>query len=175
MILHRGAKRGDLPLFKLLLQQRGMVDTGDASRRTALSYTAQHERAALVKILLDSRTALVDAPDNSGRTLLSHAAEHNSHRATDLLPEAGAQCNSEDDSGRTPLFYAVQAGHVATTKRLVESMKDGNIALVLAGILKQGKFGEKSLDMDRTDTNLDKGRLEESLLQSSQDGRDDIV
>ena len=176
MILHLGAERGDLPLFKLLLQQRGMeVDTGDASRRTALSYAAQHERVALVKILLDSHSALVDAPDNSGRTPLSHAAGNNSYRATDLLLEARAQCDSEDDYGRTPLFYAVQAGHVATTKRLVESMKDGNIALVLAGKLKQAKVEEKLLDMDRTNTNLEKGHLQKLLLQSLRDGRDDIV
>lgn len=176
MILHLGAKRGDLPLFELLLQQRGMeVDTGDASRRTALSYAAQHERVALVKILLDSHSALVDAPDNSGRTPLSHAAGNNSYRATDLLLEARAQCDSEDNSGKTPLFYAVQAGHIATTKRLVESMKDGDIALVLAGKLKQAKVEEKLLNMDRTHTNLEKGRLRKLLLQSSQDGRDDIV
>jgi ankyrin repeat protein len=176
MILHLGAKGGDLPLFKLLLQQRGVkVDSGDTSRRTALSYAAQHERVALVKILLNSHGACVDAPDKSGRTPLSHAAEHNSYRATDLLLEAGAECNSEDDSRRTPLFYAVQAGHVATTKRLVESMKDGNIALVLAGKLKQAKVEEKLLDMDRNHTNLEKGRLQKLLLRSSQDGRDDIV
>lgn len=175
-ILHLGAKRGDLPLFKLLLQQRGMeADTGDASGRTALSYAAQHERVAVVKMLLDSHGAFVDAPDNSGRTPLSHAAEHNSYRATDLLLESGAQCNSEDDSERTPLFYAVQAGHVATTKRLVESMKDGNTALVLAGKLKQAKVEEKLLDMDRTHTNLEKGGLQKLLLQSSRDDRDDIV
>jgi ankyrin repeat protein len=176
MILHLGAQRGDLPLFKLLLQQRGMeVDTGDASKRTALSYAAQHERVAFVKILLDSHDALVDAPDNSGRTPLSHAAEHNGYRATDLLLEAGAQCNSEDTSGRTPLFYAVQAGHLATTKRLVERMKDGNTALVLAGKLKQAKVEEKLLEMDRADTNLEKGSLRELLLQSSRAGRDSIV
>ena len=177
-ILHPGAKGGDLPLFKLLvlLQQRGMkVDSGDTSRRTALSYTAQHERVAVIKMLLDSHGAFVDAPDSSGRTPLSHAAEHNSYRATDLLLEAGAQCNSEDNFERTPLFYAVQAGHVATTKRLVESMKDGNAALVLAGRLKQAKVEEKLLDMDRTHTNLEKGHLQKLLLQSSRDGRDDIV
>ncbi|KAM0703041.1 hypothetical protein Q7P35_002300 [Cladosporium inversicolor] len=174
-VLHLGAARGEHALFDYLWRKSGIgIDAVDASRKTALFYAAENERAALVRRLLRSYGASVDIRDSSGRTSLSHAAECNSYRSVELLLQSGAEYTPEDDSGRTPLVYAVEAGHCATTARLVRHIGNGNQALILASRIGQAKIVSKLMTMGK-DVAWEDENLRDLLLRSARDGRDDIV
>ena len=174
-VLHLGAARGEHALFDYLWRKSGIgIDAVDTGGKTALFYAAEYERAALAHRLICSYGASVDIRDSSGRTPLSHAAEYNSYRSVELLLQSGAEYTSEDDSGRTPLVYAVEAGHCATTVRLVRHIGDGNQALILASRMGQAKIVSKLMTLGK-DVAWEDENLRDLLLRSACDGRDDIV
>jgi len=175
-VLHIGAEQGGTGLFHFLLECSGLnINAADDSGKTALFYAAQFERVVLLQRLLSSYGALVDIRDKSGRTALSYAAQHNSYRSTELLLEAGAEIALEDDHGRSPLFYAVQSGNYAATVRHVRHIKDGNLALLLAGQMGRTKIQSKLMTLEASIANWEIGILQKLLLQSARSGRDDMV
>jgi ankyrin repeat protein len=175
-VLHLGAQRGEIGLFRFLLQRSGVsIDAVDDGGRTVLFYAAQHERAALLSELLHSYDVSADVQDRSGRTALSYACEYNSYRALELLLEAGAEYISEDHTRMTPLHYAVKSGHFAVTKRLIEHTKNGNPALQLAGRMGQSKIEERLMILGRDVANWTDENLRDLLIRSAHDGRDVIV
>ncbi len=56
-----------------------------------------------------------------GCTLLHMAARFNCPRLAKLLIERGANVNSEDEHGRTPLHYAAMQGNIEAAKVLIEN------------------------------------------------------
>lgn len=175
-VLHYAAEQGEINNFDLLKEQSGLdIDVADSNGQTPLFYAARSDRAALTYRLLKYFDASFDGHDKHGRTPLSHAAGAQSYRTVELLLQAGASCEPEDRYGRTPLFYAVKSGSIATTVRLAKHLKDGNVALSIAGQLKQAKVERSLLDMSKEVANWDQYNLQTLLVCSARDGRSDIV
>lgn len=61
-----------------------------------------------VRQVLQAHPSLIKAPDTGGSTLLHHAAGFGTLKATRLLLERGADPNATNQTGATPLHWAVQ-------------------------------------------------------------------
>jgi ankyrin repeat protein len=159
----------------LLLSGIG-VDDVDAHGKTPLFYAAGNSLATTtVDKLINSYGASSDVQNGDGGTPLSHAAEHNNYEAIDLLLKAGADCTLEDGSGKSPMSYAVGFGHVETTERLVQHLKDGNDALKLAWQMGKDNIETALLEMRQDHTNFEEDNLRRLLLRAARDGQGDIV
>lgn len=75
----------------------------DNEGRTPLSYAST---GVFAKALLSFEGVDIELKDNVGRTALSHAAEDGCKDVVKVLLEHGADRNSTDDSGQTPLMWA---------------------------------------------------------------------
>ncbi|KAK3940739.1 ankyrin repeat-containing domain protein [Diplogelasinospora grovesii] len=132
---------------KLLLEEGADIEKKDENGRTALSHAVSHcFGKGAVRLLLE-RGANIHTEDKDGRTPLSHAAAQGGSVAEDieteekdktpqsctaslhasdwegmvqLLLERGADINTGDKDGRTPLSYAAQEGGKNIAKLLLE-------------------------------------------------------
>jgi ankyrin repeat protein len=64
-----------------------------------------------LRLLLDGDTDDIEAPDERGRTRLHRAVNHGAEHAVAALLKAGAQVDSRDEWGNTPLWLAVYHHH----------------------------------------------------------------
>lgn len=62
----------------------------------------------------------VEKRDSAGRTALMHASKSRDRALVKWLLMHGANANSVDDEGRTPLFYATEAGRLDTVEELLQ-------------------------------------------------------
>jgi ankyrin repeat protein len=133
-------------VVELLLRGGANVDSRDKYGRTPLSWAAEGLDEAVVKLLLEAG-ADVESRDDEGRTPLSWAADVDSWNVDDddswdvddddywtllkavakareamvkLLLEGGANIESRDGKGRTPLSQAARRGDEAVVKLLLE-------------------------------------------------------
>ncbi len=104
--LSYAAEGGRISAMRLLVDS-GKVDVNsqDKSGRTPLSYLAFSDKGKLaVTHLLAFSGFNIEAKDNIGRTPISHAACNDHADTVELLLEFGADRDSKDDSGQTPLL-----------------------------------------------------------------------
>lgn len=109
-------------VVELLAQDNGsaIINARDDDGRTALSYAAQAGNNDILDVLLADSLLDVDARDYQGRTPISHAAD-NGHASVVLrLLERDANPSWKDLNRASPLWYAVQYGHVAVARVLLE-------------------------------------------------------
>jgi ankyrin repeat protein len=107
--------QGQGAVVKLLLEKGVDADWKDWGGMTALSWAADFEHKAVVKVLLENLEKRVDA-----RKLLSWAAEKGYKVIVTLLLENNnVDPDPKDEEGRTPLSFAAKAGHEAVVKLLL--------------------------------------------------------
>ena len=96
-------------VVKLLLERSDVeADSKDENCQTPLSHATEQGREKVVKLLLERSDVEADLKDRlTGRTPLSYAAEDLFPEVVKLLLEQEAEVNAVDESGRTPLDYAV--------------------------------------------------------------------
>ncbi|EFY84180.1 ankyrin repeat-containing protein, putative [Metarhizium acridum CQMa 102] len=106
-LIHHAAMAENGDIFPFLVKMGVPVDGPDKSGRTPLSYAAELDRVAIVKLLLQNTAVDVNHADKTGRTPLSYAAEGGSDQTIELLLERpGVKATLAAENGRTPLSYA---------------------------------------------------------------------
>ncbi|OAQ69735.1 HET domain-containing protein [Pochonia chlamydosporia 170] len=120
-VLVRAAKDGDEDHVWLLLTRTDVeVNERVESGLTALSTAAENGHAAVVNLLL-ARGASVNSTDTLGRTALHRAAASGQDAIVELLTGVdGTVIDLMDSTGCTPLLLAVQNGHTAAAKVLLD-------------------------------------------------------
>lgn len=106
---------------RLLIEHGADVNVRDRLGRTPLCRALP--RSVRAAEFLIQNGAVVDACNESGRTPLSLLAEDDDADAdmVRLLLDSGADINSRDDAGFTPLFWAVRSGTMAMAKLLLDN------------------------------------------------------
>jgi ankyrin repeat protein len=125
--LQTAAAEGHLDLVRALLDAGADINAPAAggTGMTALQAAVKHGDTEVVQLLLDSG-ADVNAPAGYfGRTALEAAADYGGYDLVKLLLDAGADANGQD-SGSTPLGYAIPQGCRLTTELLLDFHVDVN-------------------------------------------------
>ena len=95
---------------------------------TALISAVVHGQERMVEMLLSpSSGVIVNQKDTRGSTALHYAAKARTHndRIIKMLIQSGADVNSLDDEGNSPLYKAAKSGHKAIARLLLNA--DANI------------------------------------------------
>jgi ankyrin repeat protein len=95
------------PLIPWLLAQGVNPDRRDTAGGTVLMYAAAADDAADAVAVLIGNGADVNAMNDSGETAFSYACTNDSFRSAKLLHAAGADANTVDSGGGSPLDWAV--------------------------------------------------------------------
>lgn len=128
--LHDVAEDGELAATRKLLDSGVAVDQPDEYGRTALMYACNKSRHDVAQLLI-SRGASVDTREIGGRAwqAIHFACQAGSEPVIRLLLDSGADANSVEALGWTPLGLAVVHGHgYEVAKCLVEHGSDPNHA-----------------------------------------------
>ena len=119
--IYWAASCGEIPNLKLLLDAGCDPNIKSRLGRTALSKSCWNGFIDVVKCLLETGKIKIDEPDNHGRTALHNAvwgsaggrlgekcgvSETDSPECAQLLLEYGADPNTKDNTGNSPLNIA---------------------------------------------------------------------
>ncbi|UPL03612.1 hypothetical protein LCI18_014546 [Fusarium solani-melongenae] len=121
--IHLAARAGATNLITALLAQNNgstIINARDDDGCTALSHAAQTGNNDILELFLANSLLDVDARDYEGRTPISHAAGNGHASVVSRLLERSANPNWKDENAVSPLWYAVQYGHVAVVRILLE-------------------------------------------------------
>ncbi|KAK7272691.1 hypothetical protein RJT34_29462 [Clitoria ternatea] len=154
--IHACALSGDLPgLQKLLRDNPSLLnETNPVMAQTPLHVSSGHNRAEIVKFLLDWQgpdRVEMEAKNMYGETPLHMAAKNGCNEAAQLLLSHGAYVEARANNGMTPLhlavWYSLRAEEFLTVKTLLEynadcSAKD-NEGMTPLNHLSQGPGTEK--------------------------------
>jgi ankyrin repeat protein len=113
------AWKGCKTVVQLLVDKEGVdLNSRDRHRQTPLSCAIDAWHESVVKVLVDKESVDVNSIGVLGRTPLSCAARTGQDGLVKLLLDKGANPNTTDENGCTPLLEAVKMGHEAVVKLL---------------------------------------------------------
>jgi ankyrin repeat protein len=101
-------------------------------KETALHLAAKEGIPEIVELVVTEMTRQgigLDKRDLSGRTALSTAAEEGDLATVEVLVDAGASLQDQNDDGTTELHRAVVAGHIPVVGLLLTKMKEQHIGV----------------------------------------------
>src|SRR4051812_20221966 len=99
-------------------------DSQDQGGRTAASYCAELGYTAHLRLLIELG-AFLDQPENDGSTPLHWAARTGQADLIRMILQAGhGDCNRLDKSGWAPLSLAIERGHEAVVRLLLDKGAD---------------------------------------------------
>lgn len=119
---------------------------------TALHFAAKNGHLECMKLLISCNKNLVTERNNKGQTPLYAAVCNDQHSAVKVLLQYKSKVNIRDHTGKTPLHYAVQFGHLRCLKSLIDSGADPRRIVSLTDSASQvwvSKDDDKS-DMGKT-------------------------
>ncbi|XP_028924250.1 transient receptor potential cation channel subfamily A member 1 [Ornithorhynchus anatinus] len=106
--LHLAVQSGDLEMIQKCLKHGAQVDLEESGKCTALHFAATQGATEIVKLMIayagDDR--MVDAQDGNKETLLHRASLFDHYDLADYLISKGANIDSIDSEGRSPLLLA---------------------------------------------------------------------
>lgn len=117
--LVKAAANGDNVRCEEVLQRLDADVNGIFAHHTALQAASQNGHVEVVKVLI-AKQADVELEDKDGDRAVHHASFGDEAGVVDLLAAAGCDLNARNKKRQTPLHIAVNKGHVAVVKRLLE-------------------------------------------------------
>jgi ankyrin repeat protein len=127
-LLHRAAHRQNTGMAKFLLEHGAEIEAVDKLEATPLIVAAKHGLLSMTKFLVE-HDAAVETRDVFGRTALSYAASDvPTHGGRHLilgivLIRQGAEPNTQNNLGYTPLHHATAAGW--NTRNVIDLLEAG--------------------------------------------------
>lgn len=101
-------EKGYLDIMKMLLQAGEIdLDSRDRENRTPLSFAADEGEEEVVRFLLSFNAVSVDLKDDRGNTPLLYAAGIGAAGVVKMLLASGANPESRNSKGQTPLSYSL--------------------------------------------------------------------
>jgi ankyrin repeat protein len=132
-------QRGDIDAVQLLLDA-GAVLEAQSRDGTPLMVAVEHDRVAVLKLLLEKGADPNKARNDKGETALMHAAYQNIETVK-LLLAAGADVNAKGKAGGTALMWAAERDRTVIARMLLDAGADiesksqrGRTALIVAAI-----------------------------------------
>jgi ankyrin len=116
--LHVAARRGNMDLLHLLLDNGWKCDARDDDGATPLHIAVKFDSHQGVEALLQNSLCDVKARDNDSRTVMHYASNPS---IVKILLEAGAENDSPDSSRQTPLYLAAYRGNFEVAEALLGS------------------------------------------------------
>ncbi|KAM8784412.1 transient receptor potential cation channel subfamily A member 1 [Rhynchonycteris naso] len=107
--LHMAVQSGDLEMIKMCLDNGAQLELMENGKCTALHFAATQGATEIVKLMICSYSGsgdIVNTVDGNQETLLHRASLFDHHELADYLISVGADINSTDSEGRSPLLLA---------------------------------------------------------------------
>ncbi|XP_020944897.1 transient receptor potential cation channel subfamily A member 1 isoform X2 [Sus scrofa] len=107
--LHMAVQSGDLEMIKMCLDNGAQLDLMEKGKCTALHFAATQGATEIVKLMVSSYSGsqdIINAVDGNQETLLHRASLFDHHELADYLISMGADIDSTDSEGRSPLILA---------------------------------------------------------------------
>jgi ankyrin repeat protein len=92
----------------------------DARGRTALWWASSNGHSDVVKSLLDSKVVDTSLPNDSGNTPLAYACLSGDTTIARALLDSGANPNTRDERGMTPIIHTIERSYVGIVRLLLE-------------------------------------------------------
>lgn len=120
--LHVAALEGTVGAAELLVATGCDINsTACAHGQTPLHVAAEAGRAELVAFFIATGGAEIDADDQKGTSPLLYACQHNESGCAHLLLRAGANPESVEECGRTPLMFATSQRDIILVQDLLRA------------------------------------------------------
>ncbi|XP_051021869.1 transient receptor potential cation channel subfamily A member 1 isoform X2 [Acomys russatus] len=107
--LHLAVQSGDLDMIKMCLDNGAHIDMMENAKCMALHFAATQGATDIVKLMISSYTGssdIVNAVDGNQETLLHRASLFDHYDLAEYLISEGANIDSTDSEGRSPLILA---------------------------------------------------------------------
>ncbi|NNJ90102.1 MAG: ankyrin repeat domain-containing protein, partial [Gammaproteobacteria bacterium] len=122
--LHESAINGRIIISQLLLKNGADINKQNKNDQTALDIALLNGRTQLADVLIDKFSAEFDATLSLFDIVNQNVHDRDVIR---FLVRRGAQINSHDDNGNTPLIIAVNNGQRLVAKHLIDNNADVNV------------------------------------------------
>ena len=119
-LLHIAIGSQNFDMAQSMINKGARVDMADDRGRLPLDIAAQHGSISLMNTIMKKMRGAEETLDTAilNRALLM-AAEHGQARAMEVLIKAGADKDTANDKGETPLVLATKGMHVEAVKMLI--------------------------------------------------------
>ncbi|XP_006202494.2 transient receptor potential cation channel subfamily A member 1 [Vicugna pacos] len=120
--LHMAVQSGDLGMIKMCLDNGAQLDLVEKGKCTALHFAATQGATEIVKLMISSYSGssdIVNAVDGNQESLLHKASLFDHHELADYLISVGADIDSTDSEGRSPLILATASASWNTVNLLL--------------------------------------------------------
>uniref|UniRef100_A0A8B9TBW7 Transient receptor potential cation channel subfamily A member 1 n=1 Tax=Anas platyrhynchos TaxID=8839 RepID=A0A8B9TBW7_ANAPL len=128
--LHLAVQSGDLEMIKMCIEFGAQIDLKQNEKCTALHFAATQGATEIVKLMMSSyagEESIIDAVDGNKETLLHRTALFDHYELAEYLISMGANIDSVDIEGRSPLLLATSCASWKIVNLLLS--KGANVSL----------------------------------------------
>ncbi|KFW88052.1 Transient receptor potential cation channel subfamily A member 1, partial [Manacus vitellinus] len=128
--LHLAVQSGDLDMIKMCIEFGAQIDLKQNEKCTALHFAATQGATEIVKLMISSyagEESIIDAVDGNKETLLHRTALFDHYELAEYLISMGANIDSVDIEGRSPLLLATSCASWKIVNLLLS--KGANVSL----------------------------------------------